>query len=364
VADRLSPAVRARIVTDFAPEQHAQVEAALARYTGPERARVQCAILQLADGALDDVRVYVRAADEDYRDVLMWVGSPRRKRSTTRADEVRAALRRADQSSGDLIEDCWLSPALRPLEAELLPAVIEQYRSTYHWRARATLLHNVTGLAPTHDAAVELGVEALGDRSVEVRYRACGLLAYSGHPEAAEHLGRLARAGDAQTAQYARAALEALAARDLAPFTALDAPRRRFHFLPGYGPLRAAWPTFAQEFDACARAWLGALGLEPHGVFGHDAFYRAGDLWFHAQWEGWDGVWLFFLGPRTRLASCPLGGRLRRAGVREPIPNRFRLQGRKIVESSTVEGVSQFLERALPRALEVAWPSVKRGAAR
>jgi hypothetical protein len=362
--DRLSPAVRARIRADFAPGQHTQVASALAGYTGPERARVQCAVLQLADGALDNVRAYVRAAEEDFRDVLMWVERPPRKRRTTRADEVRAALRRADQPSGDLIEDCWFSPALRPLEAELLPVVIEQYRSTYHSRARAALIHHVTGLAPTHDAAVELGVEALGDRSVEVRYRACGLLAFSGHPEAAEHLGRLVRSGDEQTARYARAALEADTARDLSPFTALDAPRRRFYTLPGWLPCRADWPTFAQELDAFARAWLVGLGLEPHGVFGHNAFYRAGDLWFHAEWEGWDGVWLFFLGPRTRLASCPLRGPLRRAGVREPIPNRFRLQGRKVVQSSTVEGVSRFLKRALPRALEVAWPSVKRGAGR
>ncbi len=352
--DRLSPAVRARVASDFAPGQHAQVAAALARYTGPEQARVQCAALQLAAGALDDVRTYVRAAEEDYRDVLLWVERPPRKRRTTRADEARAALRTADQSSGDLVEECWFSPALRPLEAELLPVVIEQYRSTYHWRARAALLHHVTGLAPTHDAAVELGVEALGDRAVEVRYRACGLLAYGAHPEAVEHLGRLARSDDGQTARYARAALEALAARDMAPFTALDAPRRRFHFLPGDGPCRAAWPAFAQEFDALARPWLGRLGLEPHGVFGYDAFYRAGTLWFHAGWDSWDAFWFFSLGPRARLASCPLEKWLRRAGVREPVPARFRLQGRKVVQGSTVEGLCRFLERALPGAVAAA----------
>src|SRR5262249_31944877 len=147
-----------------------------------------------------------------------------------------AALRRADDFDFSSLGHLWHSRPLRPLEAEHLPLLIERYREMRLWQARAAPPHHITGFAPWHDAATQLGIEALNDRSFEVRYRACGLLAYGGHSEAVPYLTRLAQSADAHTAEHARAALEAVAARNVTPFLALDTPRRLFFRLPTYGP--------------------------------------------------------------------------------------------------------------------------------
>jgi hypothetical protein len=298
--------------------------------------RVQRAILDLAAGNAEQVAGHLQAA------------------------QVRDLLRRADTDDVYRVADIWRWPALRPLAAELLPLLAEQYRVTCYWQARAALLYHATALAPEHDAAIELGIEALADRSLEVRYRACGLLAYGKHDEAAPHLARLARGEDEQSARYAAAALKALSTRNLAPCTALDVPRRRFHFLPPRGPCRAEYPTFAEELDASARPWLLRLGFEPQGVLGHDAFYRAGDIWLHAGWDQWDVVWLFHLGPRDKLESCPLQKWLRKAGVKEAIPGAFDQDGEQGPPSSRLRDVCGMLERALPPALAAARSATSR----
>ena len=70
------------------------------------------------------------------------------------------------------------------------------------------------------------------------------------------------------------------------------------------------YSTFAAEFHAVAHEWLTQLGFEPQSVFQHDAFYRRGDLWFHAYWEQWDVLWLFMLGPRSELTRSYVGSQV------------------------------------------------------
>jgi hypothetical protein len=269
-----------------------------------------------------------------------------------RQAEVRKQLARTDSADAEGVEFCWRAQALWPLEVELLPLVLDQYRRTRHWQGRASQVYHATGFAPYQEAAVELGIEALADRSLNVRYRACGLLAYAQHAEAVAFLTRLAREADERTARYARAALEAVAQRDMGPFTAQDEPGRRFAFLPKYGPMRVPWPGFAQQFDAAARGWLRELWLEPQWVFGHDAYYRRAEAWFHACWDAWDALWEFHLGARADLGRCFLERAAARLGERLAIPQRCEFDKQfRLVRMRQIEEVCPVVERAVRRVL-------------
>ena len=69
--------------------------------------------------------------------------------------------------------------AIRALGAEVVPYFLEAYPGAGRWQQRASFLYASIRHARTCPAAVELAVLALGDRSSEVRYRACMLLAVS-----------------------------------------------------------------------------------------------------------------------------------------------------------------------------------------
>ena len=60
----------------FAEHQIAAVVAALGRYAGPERERVQHAILTLSSGDVGKLSHNLEVALQDYRDVLSWAEYP------------------------------------------------------------------------------------------------------------------------------------------------------------------------------------------------------------------------------------------------------------------------------------------------
>jgi hypothetical protein len=69
---------------------------------------------------------------------------------------------------------------LRQLSGDRLPTLLlEKYRAGGNADVRAACVFHATRYARTVDDAVQLGLEALFDRSNTVRYRACLLLAYS-----------------------------------------------------------------------------------------------------------------------------------------------------------------------------------------
>jgi hypothetical protein len=74
---------------------------------------------------------------------------------------------------------------------------------------RAILFHTIKH-ARTSEAAFQLGVAALADRASIVRYRACGVLAYSLRRDALPHLHALTAHKDQKTAGDARAAIDAI----------------------------------------------------------------------------------------------------------------------------------------------------------
>jgi hypothetical protein len=72
----LSEPVLARVAADYSPEHRAEVERLLAYYGADpnhsEVERIRIAILDLAERDIAEVPDYVRAALNDYRDVLYW----------------------------------------------------------------------------------------------------------------------------------------------------------------------------------------------------------------------------------------------------------------------------------------------------
>ncbi|WP_147455596.1 hypothetical protein [Solilutibacter pythonis] len=92
-------------------------------------------------------------------------------------DDINWLLDRLDGSGFDDEYD-----AIKKLRAlgEGLPALLlEKYRNSKKKGQRASCVYNSIRYARYSQVAVDLGIEALIDKSYPVRYRACMLLAYS-----------------------------------------------------------------------------------------------------------------------------------------------------------------------------------------
>jgi hypothetical protein len=72
----LSPQVQRAVAVAFAEADQEAVIRALQQYDGEGSERVQLAILVLAQGDQNKVESLVRAANTDYRDVLLWAEYP------------------------------------------------------------------------------------------------------------------------------------------------------------------------------------------------------------------------------------------------------------------------------------------------
>lgn len=68
---------------------------------------------------------------------------------------------------------------LKKLGDELPKLLLEKYKSSKTWQVRSSCIYHSIRYARTSHEAIQLGVEALTDKSYVVRYRACMLLAYS-----------------------------------------------------------------------------------------------------------------------------------------------------------------------------------------
>ena len=126
--------------------------------------------------------------------------------------QVRELLRRLDTARNLDSEAAWNQ--LRPLGAAVVPFLAEFYPKAKKWQARAAIVFHATRYARTSDEAFRLGVKALNDRATLVRYRACGLCAYSLREDAVPSLEPLLGHSDAQTAADARAAIDAIGHRN------------------------------------------------------------------------------------------------------------------------------------------------------
>jgi hypothetical protein len=100
---------------------------------------------------------------------------------------------------------------LRKLGNEFPVYLLRKYRDSKKWKERSSCVHNSTRYAKESPQALELGLEALSDKSKHVRYLACLLLAWSLKKEVLPHLrARLVEETDDETLKDLKAAIDAI----------------------------------------------------------------------------------------------------------------------------------------------------------
>jgi hypothetical protein len=122
--------------------------------------------------------------------------------------EIISLVKQLDTADRLRQETTW--EKLRLLREQVVPYLFEAYPSIRRWQGRAALVFHSTRFARTSDAAFRLGLIACGDKATVVRYRACGLLAYSLRAEAIPHLEALRKHREKKTAEDAAAAIDAI----------------------------------------------------------------------------------------------------------------------------------------------------------
>ena len=122
--------------------------------------------------------------------------------------QIRHALTMFDTASTRVREDAWA--LLKPLGIDVVPFLAEYFPRTKKAQGRVALIFHAIRFARESQAAFELGLLALNDKATLVRYRACGLCAYSLRKDAIPHLERLLKHADVKTVDDARAAIDAI----------------------------------------------------------------------------------------------------------------------------------------------------------
>jgi hypothetical protein len=122
--------------------------------------------------------------------------------------EIRHLIAALDTDEAGKAEKAWA--LLRPLGPAILPYFLEAFPKTKKWKGRVSLVFHSIRYGRSHPEAFELGVKALTDKSTLVRYRACGVLAYSLRKDALPHLEGLLGHPDKKTAEDAKAAIDAI----------------------------------------------------------------------------------------------------------------------------------------------------------
>jgi hypothetical protein len=114
-------------------------------------------------------------------------------------------------ASGDA-EAAWQK--LKPLGSDVVPFLAEAFPRTRIWQGRVALVFHCIPHARTSPAAFDLGLLALQDKSYMVRYRACGLLAYSLQTRAIPELRKLLEHADHRSVEDATAAIDSIENRN------------------------------------------------------------------------------------------------------------------------------------------------------
>lgn len=95
----------------------------------------------------------------------------------TRDEEIAAKLDAMDVRGSDDGDAAWAQ--LRPLGVGVVPHLRAAYPRFRTWQGRCALAYYATRYARISEDAFQLGLTAITDKSYMVRYRACGVLAYS-----------------------------------------------------------------------------------------------------------------------------------------------------------------------------------------
>jgi len=140
--------------------------------------------------------------------------------------EIRAVVQRLNSTTVVGEEEAWNE--LRGLGEVVVPYLREAYPTFKRWQGRVSLVFHSIRYSRVSEDAFQLGLEASGDRVTVVRYRACGLLAYSLREDALFQLNQLLHHEDAKTVADARAAITAIKKRNHHLFVDRDGSGRSF----------------------------------------------------------------------------------------------------------------------------------------
>ena len=124
-------------------------------------------------------------------------------------ERIRRLVARLDIGNAPDEETAWSE--LKPLGAAVVAWLADFFPRARRWQQRVSLVFHSIRHARESDAAFQLGLNALNDRSYMVRYRACGLLAYSLRRDARPALEALLTHQDSRTIEDVRGALDAIA---------------------------------------------------------------------------------------------------------------------------------------------------------
>lgn len=123
-------------------------------------------------------------------------------------DEIREAVSKLETTYVQAEDEAWSE--LRPLGVAVIPYLLEAYPIFSKWQGRVSLVFHSIRYARISEEAFQLGLIATRDRATLVRYRACGLLAYSLRSDALEPLRALLSHRDEKTVDDATAAIDAI----------------------------------------------------------------------------------------------------------------------------------------------------------
>ncbi|MCZ7648620.1 MAG: hypothetical protein M5U26_25730 [Planctomycetota bacterium] len=126
--------------------------------------------------------------------------------------EIRAQVRLMDTPVTAQADEAW--GQLRELGAEVVPYLVEAYPTFRKQQGRVALVFHAIRFARVCEDAYRLGLAALNDKAAQVRYRACGLLAYAQRPEALPALKALLSHPESRTVEDAKAAIDAIQRRN------------------------------------------------------------------------------------------------------------------------------------------------------
>jgi hypothetical protein len=140
--------------------------------------------------------------------------------------QIKELVRRLDTGDRSQEEAAW--EQLRPLGASVVPYLAAIYPVMKKLEGRRAVVFHAIRHARTTEAAFQLGVLALNDRASIVRYRACGVLAYSLRRDAIPHLEKLLGHKDQKSVADARAAIDAIECQNHHYFVDRDHSGRSF----------------------------------------------------------------------------------------------------------------------------------------
>lgn len=120
--------------------------------------------------------------------------------------EIETQLRKLDGRGSD--EEYMAVKILSALGDEFPALLLKKYRDSSKWGERVSCVYHAIKYAKSNDAAYQLGVEAIKDKSKKVRYRACMLLAVAQRQEAISSLESLSK--DSDSKEDARAAIDSI----------------------------------------------------------------------------------------------------------------------------------------------------------